>query len=50
MGLGIMARVFSWVMDGTPSSLNIFFLAYEALGWVTIFIYSQKKGLYHDNL
>lgn len=50
MGLGIMARIFSWVMDGSPSSLNIFFLAYEALGWVTIFMYSQKIGLYHGKL
>lgn len=49
MGLGIMARLFSWVQDGTPSDLFIFFLIYEALGWVAIFIYSLKMRIYHAN-
>ncbi|HLW21216.1 MAG TPA: DUF4345 family protein [Cyclobacteriaceae bacterium] len=47
MGLGILARIASWFVDGTPSGLFIFFLSYEALGWCIILLYCTKKGLYH---
>lgn len=43
MGLGIAARVASWIVDGNPSLLTKFFLFYEALGWVLIFIYSKNS-------
>lgn len=48
MGLGIIARVFSWVFDGTPSYLTMFFLFYEAIGWVVIFTYSKSKKKEND--
>jgi hypothetical protein len=41
MGLGILARVFSWGFDGNPNLLTKFFLFYEAIGWVIIW----KAGL-----
>src|SRR5690606_21005467 len=47
MGFGVLARVISWTMDGTPSGLFIFFLAYEAVGWSLIYIYSRKIGIYN---
>lgn len=47
MGLGILARMVSWMVDGMPSSLFIFFLAYEAVGLVIILIYSRKIGIYY---
>ncbi|MEX2512745.1 MAG: DUF4345 family protein [Cyclobacteriaceae bacterium] len=47
MGLGVLARMVSWSVDGIPSSLFIFFLAYEALGLSIIFAYSRKLGIYH---
>jgi len=47
MGLGILARIVSWFVDGTPSGLFIFFLSYETLGWCIILLYGTKKGLYH---
>lgn len=43
MGLGILARVFSWIFDGIPSYLTIFFLFYEAIGWIVIFSFSFTK-------
>jgi len=43
MGLGILARIFSWAFDGTPSYLTMFFMFYEAIGWIVIFIYSNSK-------
>jgi hypothetical protein len=43
MGLGIMARVASWLVDGNPSLLTKFFLFYEAIGWVLIFVYSKSN-------
>ena len=47
MGLGILARVASWIMDGPPSGLFKFFLTYEAVGWIIIYMYSRKLGIYH---
>lgn len=47
MGFGILARVASWLEEGTPSDLSIFFLSYEAVGWGFILVYSIQKGLYH---
>lgn len=41
MGLGILARIFSWGFDGNPNLLTKFFLFYEAIGWLVIW----KAGL-----
>jgi hypothetical protein len=43
MGLGILARLFSWAIDGTPSILTMFFMFYEAIAWMVIFIFSKSK-------
>ena len=43
MGLGIMARIASWLVDGNPGFLTKFFLFYEAIGWVLIFVYSKSS-------
>jgi hypothetical protein len=48
MGLGILARVCSWLIDGTPSSLTKFFMFYEAIGWIFIFIYSKNLNSQND--
>ena len=47
MGFGILARIISWFVEGTPSGIFVFFLSYEALGWGIILLYSIKKGLFH---
>lgn len=46
MGLGVLARLVSWVVDGVPNHLFLFFLAYEAVGWLIILVYSRKLGIY----
>ncbi|HSJ66663.1 MAG TPA: DUF4345 family protein [Anditalea sp.] len=43
MGVGILARIFSWLFDGKPSYLTMFFLFYEAIGWIVIFTFSYSK-------
>jgi hypothetical protein len=43
MGLGILARTVSWIVDGNPNLLTKFFLFYEALGWILISIYSKTS-------
>ena len=48
MGMGILARLVSWLVDGTPNLLLLFFFAYEAVGWFIIMVYSRKLGIYHD--
>ncbi|NJN27579.1 MAG: DUF4345 domain-containing protein [Cyclobacteriaceae bacterium] len=42
MGSGIVARLVSWWADGQPNYLTLFFLSYELLGWIVIFIYTHK--------
>lgn len=49
MACGIMARVFSGWQEGTPNGWTIFFLFYEATGWLLIAVYSTQKGIYHGN-
>lgn len=49
MGSGIMARMVSWLVDGTPNLLTKFFMFYELVGWVLIFIYTRKIRLQHAN-
>ncbi|MBD8489041.1 DUF4345 family protein [Echinicola sp. CAU 1574] len=47
MGMGIMARVFSWLFDGTHGLLTKFFLIYEAIGWRLIYKYTKPKLISH---
>ncbi len=41
MGSGIMARIVSWLMDGTPNMLAQTFMFYELLGWIVIFSHTK---------
>ncbi len=45
MGSGILARIVSWLVDGTPNALTQFFMFYELLGWIIIFFYTRKIRL-----
>ena len=45
MGSGILARVMSWLVDGTPNFLSQFFMFYELIGWIVIFIHTHKTRL-----
>ena len=47
MGMGVLSRAVSWIIDGMPSPLFIFFLVYEAVGWIVIFLYSRKIGIHY---
>ena len=47
MGAGIMARVVGWMVEGTPNVLTQFFMFYELIGWVLIFIYTYKIRHHH---
>jgi hypothetical protein len=42
MASGILARVMSWIFDGTPNFFSQFFMFYELLGLIIIFFYTQK--------
>ena len=42
MGLGVFARIVSWIVDGTPSILFLFFLMYELTGLIIIYAYTNK--------
>ncbi len=46
MGSGIIARVISWMVDGTPNTLSQLFMFYELTGWIFIFIHTHKTR-YH---
>lgn len=43
MSLGVLARVFSWVVEGAPSTIFMFFLAYELVGVVIIYGYTKSR-------
>jgi hypothetical protein len=45
MASGILARIISIVADGLPNYLTIFFLSYELLGWIIIYLYTRKHKL-----
>ena len=42
MSAGVLARIMSMVMDGIPSWMMLFFLAFELVGVVVIIFYSRK--------
>lgn len=44
---GVLARVVSWVVEGSPSRLFYFFLIYEMTGVVIIYLYTRKTILHH---
>lgn len=44
---GVLARVISLVVDGYPHWIFYFFMIYEGIGVVIIYLYSQKQlGIY----
>ena len=43
MFLGVLARFFSILVEGTPSHLFLFFFGYELLGVVVIFFYTRGR-------
>lgn len=43
MGSGVLARGISWVVDGRPSNLFLFFMFYELLGLIFILAYTRYK-------
>lgn len=47
MGMGVLARIISWLVDGTPSYLFMFFLFYELMGLIIIFAYTRNK-VFHN--
>ena len=47
MGSGVLARIISWLVDGRPSSLFMFFMLYELIGLIFIFIYTINKVAPH---
>ncbi len=47
MSAGILSRIVSIVMDGNPSRLMLFFLAFELVGVVVIIFYSRKLVIQH---
>ncbi|NEU09156.1 DUF4345 domain-containing protein [Flavihumibacter sp. R14] len=45
MGSGIMARLVSIVADGIPNFLALFFMGYELIGWIIIYLYTRGHKL-----
>ena len=43
MGSGILSRLVSWIVDGQPNEKMFFFMIYEAIGLLIIFIYTKNK-------
>ena len=39
---GVLARVLSLIFEGSPSKLFYFFLIYEFVGFILIFLYTRK--------
>jgi len=47
MSAGILSRITSIVMDGIPGGLMLFFLGFEVVGVVVIYLYSRKLFAQH---
>ncbi len=47
MGAGVLARIISIVLDGSPGLMMYFFLTFEFVGLIVIAYYSQKLILNH---
>ena len=39
---GVLSRIISVIMDGSPGTLMYFFLVYESVGLIVIFFYTRK--------
>ncbi|PXY46469.1 DUF4345 family protein [Flavobacterium hydrophilum] len=48
MGAGVLSRIISIVMDGSPSFLMYFFLGFELIGVLVIYFYSLKLIAQND--
>lgn len=44
---GILARVVSVIADGVPGIIHLFFLTYEFIGLIIIFLYTRKTIALH---
>ena len=44
MGSGILARTISWVADGLPGKIHLFFMFYELIGLLVIAFYTRTKA------
>jgi hypothetical protein len=47
MGSGVLSRIISIIIDGSPSGLMFFFLIFELVGLTVIFLYSRKLRAHH---
>ncbi len=47
MASGVLARMMSWILDGTPNFFSQFFMFYELVGLIIIFIYTQSIRAEH---
>jgi len=45
MASGILARLVSIAVDGIPNYLTLFFMSYELIGWIVIYLYTRKQKL-----
>lgn len=48
MSAGVLSRIISIVMDGSPSTLMYFFLGFELIGLLVIYFYSLKLIAQND--
>ena len=46
MASGILARLVSIVVDGMPNLLALFFMSYELVGWVIIYLYTRTRTVH----
>lgn len=46
VGAGVVARTWSWLVEGTPSLLFVTFLMLETLVFIVIFVYARLR---HDH-
>ena len=47
MSSGIFARLVSIVADGVPNQLALFFMTYELIGLIVIYLYTKKHKKLH---
>lgn len=47
MSAGVLSRIISVVVDGSPAILMYFFLGYELVGLAVIYFYSRKLAKQH---
>ncbi|MDZ7606278.1 MAG: DUF4345 family protein [Cyclobacteriaceae bacterium] len=47
MGSGILARIVSWIIEGPPNKFHLFFMFYELIGFVIIYLHTRKNLSQH---